>query len=105
VEDAVWALQPGQFTDKPIEVSDPKTGSAFYIAQLDSRKGGTVKPFDSPTVQKYIQDKLFSRQLATLREKELADLVGQAVIFREPKGLDIAVDMAMQRYPVWASAR
>jgi parvulin-like peptidyl-prolyl isomerase len=103
VEDAVWALQPGEYTDKPIEVSEPTT--AFYIAKLESRKGGTVQPFDSPAVQKYIEDKLFSQQLGALREKELADLVGQAVIFREPKGLETAVDMAMQRYPAWASAR
>jgi parvulin-like peptidyl-prolyl isomerase len=105
VEDAVWALHAGEFTDKPIEVSDAGSGSAFYIAQLEALKGGTVQPFDSPVVQNYIHDKLFSQQLGVLREKELADLINQAVIFREPKGLEIAVDMAMQRYPAWASAR
>jgi hypothetical protein len=64
-----------------------------------------VQPFDSPVVQNYIHDKLFSQQLGVLRERELADLINQAVIFREPKGLEIAVDMAMQRYPAWAMAR
>lgn len=105
VEDAVWQLQPGQFTDKPIHVDDPTGGSAYYIAKLEERRGGNVQPFDSPAVQKAIYDKLFSQQLAVLRDREISDLVGKAAIFREPQGLDTAVDMAMQRYSVWASAR
>ncbi|HSU66430.1 MAG TPA: peptidylprolyl isomerase [Tepidisphaeraceae bacterium] len=104
VEQAIWKLQPGDFTDTPIKVDDAD-GSAYYIAKLVERRGGTVQPFDNPDVQRRIYDKLFSVQLAGLREKELADLVNKAVIFREPTGLDTAVDMAMQRYPVWASAR
>jgi parvulin-like peptidyl-prolyl isomerase len=105
VEDAVWALQPGQFTDHPIEVSDSGANAALYIAKLEAKKGGAVQPFDSPVVQNYIHDKLFSQQLGQLREKELADLVNQASIYRAPDGLEIAVGMAMQRYPAWASAK
>jgi len=105
VEDEVGKLQPGEFTDKPIEVSDPVTGSAFYIAKLEARKGGAVQPFDSAVVQSYIENKLRAQQFAVLRGRKLMNLEQQAVIFREPKGLETAVDMAMQRYPVWASAR
>jgi parvulin-like peptidyl-prolyl isomerase len=105
VEEAVWALQPGQFTDKPIEVSDRATGNAFYIGLLEQRRGGTVQRFDNPAVQKVIYDRLFSQQLAGLRERELNELIKNAVILRASDGINIAVDMAMQRYPVWAEAR
>lgn len=105
VEDAVWALQPHQFTDHPIEVSDPNTGSAFYIAYMEDRRGGTVQPFDSPTVQDRIRSTLFSRQFLELLGKERRRLEDRAAFVLDPNGVDAAVDMAMQRYPVWASAR
>jgi parvulin-like peptidyl-prolyl isomerase len=103
VEDAVWALQPHQFTDHPIEVSDPNTGSAFYIAYLEDRRGGNVQPFDSPVVQERIKSKLFSRQFQELLTKERQRLQERAAIEIIPNGLETAVDMAMQRYPVWAA--
>lgn len=105
VEDAVWALQPEHFTDHPIEVSDPSTGSAFYIAYLVARRGGTVQPFDSPAVQDRIKNTLFSQQFAEFRMKESARLQDLAAIDIEPNGFESATDMAMQRYSVWASAR
>ena len=105
IEQAVWALQPGEYTDKPIEVTDEVRGTAYYLAQLDARKTGAVQAFDDAGVQTQIHEKLFSQQLAGFREKEIADLVNQAVIFRGPTGLETAVDMAMQRYSMWASAK
>jgi hypothetical protein len=105
VEDAVWALQPRQFTDHPIEVSDPNTGSAFYIAYLEDRRGGTVQPFESQAVQSAINSKLSSQQFNEYRNRDLQRLKDQAAIYIEPNGLETAVEMAMQRYPVWASAR
>lgn len=105
VEDAVLALQPHQFTDHPIEVSDPNTGSAFFIAYLEDRRGGTVQPFESQAVQSAINAKLSSQQFNEYRMRDIQRMKDQAAIYIEPNGLEIAVEMAMQRYPVWASAR
>jgi parvulin-like peptidyl-prolyl isomerase len=105
VEDAIWALQPGQYTDHPIEVSDPSTGSAFYIGALQERRGGTVQPFESETVQNAINAKLSSQQFNEYRMKVIQRMSERAAVFLEPNGLETAVEMAMQRYPVWASAR
>ena len=105
VEQAVWALQPGHFTDRPIEVSDPSGGNAFYVAKLDDRRGGNVQPFDDPAVQSGIHQKLASQQFAELRMKHLQEREDKNAVVTEPHGLETAVDMAMQRYPLWASAR
>lgn len=100
VERAVWALQVGEFTDVPID-----TDTALYIAQLQERRPGSVQPFDSSAVQQKIEETLRAAQLSALQDKETSDLVRQAVIVEEPNGIETAVDMAMQRYPLWASAR
>jgi parvulin-like peptidyl-prolyl isomerase len=105
VEQAIWALRPNQFTDRPIEVSDPVSGNAFYIAQLEERRGGNTRPFDDPEVQRGIYSELSSQQFRELRMKDLRERLSRNAVVREPRGLDTAVDMAMQRYPVWASAK
>lgn len=105
VEQAVWALKPKHFTDRPIEVSDPVSGNAFYIAELEELRGGNTRPFDDPDVQAGIYSKLSSQQFAELRMKDLRDRREKNAVVIEPRGLETAVDMAMQRYPVWASAR
>lgn len=105
VEQAVWALKPGQFTDHPIEVSDPYAGNAFYIAQLVEKRGGTVKSFDDLQVQTAIASALHSQQFKELRMKEVREMMEKAAVIHEPHGLETAVEMAMQRYPVWVSAR
>lgn len=104
IEKAVWKLQPGEFTEVPIEV---RTGqdSAFYIAYLEAIRKGTVQPFDSNEVQSRIYNDLFDAQFRVLRDKRQKDLEDRAVIFREPGGMEAAVEIAMQRYPQWASAR
>jgi parvulin-like peptidyl-prolyl isomerase len=103
VEQAVWALKPNQFTDRPIEVSDPVTGNAFYIAQLLEKRGGTVKSFED--VETAITNILQRQQFYLLRRKEQQSILEKSAVVRDPHGLEIAVEMAMQRYPVWASAR
>jgi parvulin-like peptidyl-prolyl isomerase len=105
VEQAVWALKPKQFTDRPVEVSNPITGSAFFIAQLLEKRGGTVKSFDDIQVQAVIYNTLHSQQFNELHIKELREMMEKAAVVQEPNGLETAVDMAMQRYPLWASAR
>lgn len=105
VEQAVWALKPKQFTDRPIEVGDLITGNAFYIAQLLEKRGGAVKSFDDIQVQNAIYNTLHSEQFKALRLKEVREMMEKTAVVNEPNGLETAVDMAMQRYPVWASAR
>jgi hypothetical protein len=105
VDEAVWKLQRGQYTDQPILVDGASANPVYFLVEVDQRKGGVAQPFDNPIVQKTIQEKLFSQQFTVLREHERMELISQAVAFREPLGVETTVDMAMQRYPVWANAR
>jgi parvulin-like peptidyl-prolyl isomerase len=100
VEQAVWALQPGEYTDHPIDEND-----AVYLAKLEARKPGLVKPFDSEDVQRRIHEALFSEQFSGLRDQVLDELKRSAVFAETPNGVNTAVDMAMQRYALWTSAR
>lgn len=100
VEQAVWALQPGEYTDHPID-----EGSALYLAMLEARKPGLVKPFDTEEVQRRIHEALFSQQFGGLREQVLDELKRNAVYFENKDSLEVAVDMAMQRYALWTAAR
>lgn len=105
VEQAVLALKPKHFTEYPIEVSDPVNGNAFYIAQLVETRGGTEKSFDDLAVQNAIYNKLSSQQFNELLSKDRQERWKKNAVFIEPNGLETAVEMAMQRYPLWASAR
>lgn len=106
VEQAVWALKPKQFTEVPIEVSDPATGNAFYIAQLEEKRGGKEEPFDhNIALQNAITNKLSSRQFDELLLKDREERRRNNAVVDEPNGLETAVDMAMQRFPLWASAK
>jgi peptidyl-prolyl cis-trans isomerase D len=98
VEKAVFALQPGQVTDIIVE------GGAFYIAKLEELKNGFVNPFNSQAVQTEIHDKLQRMQFRTMREAQQADLERGAIINFDPQRMDVALEMAMQRYPQWAAA-
>jgi len=103
VENQVWKLHPGEISDPPIQVRTP-TGAAFYIALLEQREGGAVRPFDDPVVQETIHQTLESEQFKVLMASHEAELEREAVTIRDKRGFDAAVDMAMQRYPVWAAA-
>lgn len=97
VEEAVWALEPGQVSDL-IETED-----AFYIARLEQKEAGRVVPFEE--AQEAIGRKLRMQQFAALRSKVQADLRRDAAIKTHPQMLQIALDMAMQRYPRWVATR
>lgn len=106
VEKAVWALKPKQFTEYPIEVSDPIAGNAFYITQLEEKRGGKEEPFDhNVALQSAITNKLESQQFNELLGKDRQERWKNNAVVVEPTGLETAVDMAMQRFPLWASAR
>jgi parvulin-like peptidyl-prolyl isomerase len=98
VEAAVWKLQPGQVTDV-IQVGD-----SFYIAKLEDRKLGRVRPFEDEDVQKQIRDTLQRQQIAERREQVQAQLMKEAVIYPYPPELEPAIEIAMQKYPQWSTA-
>ena len=99
VEDAVWAVNPGQVTDV-IEGPD-----AFFIAKLDQKKQGRVRPFDDAQVQAQVLDTLQKEQFDLLRAKRIEQLKADAVIFPDPPPIQPALDIALQNYPVWAARK
>jgi parvulin-like peptidyl-prolyl isomerase len=97
VEEAVWKIQPGQITE-PIKIGD-----SYYIARLEERKQGHVRPFEDREVQKSIEDALRKEQINARRRTLVEALRQDAVIYPDPPVIDPVVEMAMQRYPLWAS--
>jgi hypothetical protein len=103
VESEVWKMRPTEFSDPPIEdrrSDDP----AFYIALLDAKKSGAVKPFDDDEVQAQIWDTLRREQLSLLQSKLEARLNEQSITVRNPVSFQAAIDMAMERYAQWRGA-
>jgi len=95
VEDAVWNIQPGEVTDV-IETPD-----AFYIAKLEAKQPGGVRPFDEYKVQEEIQAMLNRQQFRALQLKVQQQLKAEAIIRYHPRMIDLAVEMAMQKYRYW----
>lgn len=98
VEDAVWKLQPGQITDV-IETPD-----AFYIARLEAKQAGGVKPFEEQDVQRQIEATLRQRQFTALQVAVQQALMRDAIIRYHPRMVELAVGMAMQKYHYWREA-
>jgi parvulin-like peptidyl-prolyl isomerase len=97
LEDAVWSLEPGQVT------SVIEDGGVFYVAKLEERRDAVTDKFENPEVQQRIDEKLKGRQFKELEEQRQAQFMKDAVIQENPKMLQIALDMAMQRYAAWKS--
>ena len=97
VDKAVWTMQDGQISD----VID--TGDAFYIVKLEAKKPGKTRPFEDPTVQDDILARLRQVQFVALRESIDMELLNEAVIREDDDLLQPAIDMALQKYPRWAS--
>ena len=104
VEKVVWKLRPGEFTDTPIQVRNDR-GAALYLALLEERTNGAVQPFDDPVVQEKIREKLWSQQFNLLLLEQRRDLEARAVVVRNEDGMDAAVAIAIQRYPIWVAQR
>jgi parvulin-like peptidyl-prolyl isomerase len=98
VEDAVWQLKPGDVT----AVVEDK--GAFYVAKLEDKQDAVTQEFEDVAVQQEIDGKLRTAQLRQLEQRRQADLRKDAVIQENPQMMEVAVDMAMQRYPAWAAA-
>lgn len=99
VEAAVWALQPGEVTD----VID--AGDAFYIAKLEAKESGKTIPFEAESTQDEIRQTLQAQQFAERRQRMQEKLMADAVVRGDPRldpqSMQIAVEIAMQRYPSW----
>jgi parvulin-like peptidyl-prolyl isomerase len=95
VEEAVFALSPGQVT--PI-IED--TGS-YYIAKLVELTGGSVRSFEEPEVQQAIREKLRAEQFRVLREDIARNLEANAAVRVNESMMLTALEMASQRYPTW----
>lgn len=99
VEDAVWQLKPGQVTDV-IETPD-----AFYIARLEALEHGRVRGFEEPDVQRDIEKTLKDRQFTAMRLQRQKELIEEDRTIRyHPQMLQVAVEMAMQKYRYWQTA-
>jgi len=94
----VWALQPGQVT--PV-IEDR---GAFYVAKLEDKQEAAAQDFEDLAVQQAIDGKLRAQQFRQLEEKRQNMLLKDAVIQENPQGMQVTLDMAMQRYPQWAAA-
>lgn len=97
VEQAVWELQPGQVSGIIDE------GNAFYLAKLEETKSGSTVSFEDQKVQDKIREKLRGEQLADLRRQVEENLRGSAIIRTNPEMVSTALEMALQRYPQWAT--
>lgn len=98
VDDAVFAIQPGEVTD----VIDD--GNSFYIARLENRRTGRELPFDDEKVQAQIRDALSKPQLENRREQLRTQLLRDAAISPAQPRLEPVVEMAMQNYQRWRNA-
>jgi parvulin-like peptidyl-prolyl isomerase len=98
VEDAVWKLQPGQLTGV-IETPD-----AFYLAKLEAKQEGGIRPFREQKVQDEIESALKKRQLTELQRRVQQQLLADAIIRYHPQMIELAVEMAMQKYHYWRAA-
>jgi parvulin-like peptidyl-prolyl isomerase len=103
VEEAAWAMEPNDISP----VIDG--GDAFYIVQLVAREPERIRPFESAEVQAQIEEALRTEQRGQLREQYIAELSEGAMIRgdprRDPRMMQPAVDIAMQRYPAWRAAK
>jgi parvulin-like peptidyl-prolyl isomerase len=97
VEKAVWRLKPGQIT--PVI----KTEGAYYIAKLEDKKIGVTRAFDDPIVQEDIYNRIWQDQIKQRwHQSEEASQIDSTITASEDR-LDVAVDIVMQQYPLWAS--
>lgn len=96
VEDAAWALDPGQVSGV-IETAD-----ALYLVRLEAKQAGGVKSFNE--VQKEIEANLRGQQFTELQTKVQQQLMADAIVRYHPRMIELAVEMAMQKYRYWREA-
>lgn len=99
VEKAAFRTDVGQIS----EIIEDRGG--FYIVKVESKKLGAVREFEQQAVQEEIRAALVKIQLATVRESHLDDLQRNKTGERDEKKIQTAVEMAVQRYPIWRSQK
>jgi parvulin-like peptidyl-prolyl isomerase len=97
VEEAAWKLEPGSVSDV---IED---GGKFYVIKLEQKRKGRVVPFEEEQTQKTIREELVGKRLGLLRQQQTDDLRKEAIIRTNPAMMQSALDIAMQRYPFWAT--
>jgi len=109
--DKIFSLTPGQVSDP---ISDP---SGFYLVKLDERTPGRVRSFEEQKVQDEIRTKLRLEQYGRLRQQDLGRLMANSIVKpdaavlsgqrppnpTEQQMMNIALDMAMQKYYQYAA--
>lgn len=101
VEQQVWKLQPGQVT--PPIAGSRGIDSGFFVAKLEELRPATSEPFDK--VQDEIASTLRRQQFARLRTKNVLELMQKKIAVHVEGGEQVLMDLIMQRYARWASAR
>jgi parvulin-like peptidyl-prolyl isomerase len=95
LEDAVWKTQPGDVTPVVEE------GGKFYIAKVEQKRLGRVKPFEDEQTQFDIEKTLREQKFKPRYDEMLQGLRRQSIVRAEPGMMQSALDIAMQRYPQW----
>ena len=99
VEDAVWKLQPGQVTDV-LEIE-----GSLYLARMESRKQGQVRPFEDETVQKTIHDKIYGDRMVLLSKSEQDKLLAESIRTDYEDMYEAALNIAMQNFSAWNAGK
>jgi len=99
VREVLKTLRPGQVSD----IIEDR--GAFYLVRVEARQEGIVHAFDEQKVQDMIRLKLRTTQLRTLREQERVKLARTALITMDQDRVNIAIEMAMQKYVQYAAAK
>jgi parvulin-like peptidyl-prolyl isomerase len=99
IEDAVWAVPIGRFT----EVIREK--DKFVIATPVDRKEARTQAFEEASVQEQITVALRELRIGELRRKENEALRADAIIDDTNQRLQPAIEIAMQLYPTWRVPR
>jgi len=97
VEAAIWKLEPGQVT--PVIQAD----GALYIAKLEAKHIGAVRPFDDQNVQYDIWGRIHQQQMGEVWARIMDESIDESIVSStDPRSLEdrmkVAVDMAMQMY-------
>jgi len=95
LEEAIWNTPEGQLTDI---MSD---GQAFYFALVEKLNHGKATPFEDEKTQKAIHEKLAAMQRATMLEATHASMMKNSLVRVDPTNIEMALDMAMQKYAIW----
>ncbi|MEZ0265838.1 MAG: peptidylprolyl isomerase, partial [Phycisphaerae bacterium] len=99
IRDVLKTLPPGQVS----EVIEDK--GTFYVVKVEARQEGRTRAFDEPRVQDDIRNRLRAAQYSALRQAERVKLARTALIRMDAEMLNIAVEMAMQKYGQYAAAK